>query len=57
VLHLLTEIRDSVAAVGKRCETQDTEFTIGQITDLAEFKELESSLVSDEEKTKLFVSL
>lgn len=54
---MLTEIRDSVAAVGKRCETQDTEFTIGQITDLAEFKELESSLVSDEEKTKLFVSL
>ena len=57
MLHLLTGIRDSVAAVGKRCETQDTEFTIGQITDLAEFKELESSLVSDEEKTKLFVSL
>ena len=58
MLHLLTEIRDSVQAVGRRCEAHDSneQIDLTIIDDLDEFKELERSL-SDAETAKAFVTL
>lgn len=54
MLHLLTEIRDSVQAVGRRYEPQDDEFNLRPISETTDFDELESSL-SDEETAKRVV--
>ena len=52
------EIRDSTQAVGRRCESHDSDklSNLTIIDDLDQFKELERSLL-DEETAKTFVRL
>ena len=55
MLRLLTEIKNSVAQVGRRCEPEDSQFHLQQASSLEEFRELEACL-EEEEKEKLLVS-
>ena len=55
VLHLLTEIRNTLQQVGKKYEPVDSEFQIEQITDIGQLGEVEDSLTTEESR-KLMVS-
>ena len=54
MLRLLSEIKNTLAQVGQRCEADDSAFHISKATTLDEFKTLEQSL-DDEEVKKLLV--
>jgi hypothetical protein len=56
VLHLLSEIKNTLAQVGKRCSPEESEFNIEQASDIDHFKELEASL-EDDENQKLLVCI
>ena len=55
VLHLLTEIRNTLQQVGKKYEPVDSEFQIEQIRDIGQLGEVEDSLTTEESR-KLMVS-
>jgi hypothetical protein len=48
VLHLLSEIKNTLAQVGKHCSPEELEFNIEQAYNIDQFKELEASLEDNE---------
>ncbi len=54
VLRLLMEIRDNLKQVGKRCESNESDFHLSQASTLEEIKTMEESL-ADDEMRKLLV--
>jgi hypothetical protein len=56
VLHLLSEIKNTLAQVGKRCSPEESEFNIEQASNIDQFKELEP-ILEDNENQKLLVCI
>lgn len=54
VHHLLIEISDNLRQVGKRCESNESDFHLGQASTLEEIKMMEESL-ADDQMRKLLV--
>ena len=51
---MLTEIRDSLQQVGKRCEPDESDFHLQQATTIEDFEALEEGL-NDEDNKRLLV--
>ena len=54
VLRLLTEVRNGIQQVGRKYESDDSDFHLEKMTDLLAVKEFEDQLI-DEETKKLVV--
>jgi hypothetical protein len=57
VLHLLTEIRNTLQQVEKKYKPVDSEFQIEQITDIGQLGEVEDSLTTEESRKVFNVTL